>query len=449
MPKWSSAYNNHFSNMAKLLAPTNEGFSSIIGRAQEILVNNNPEVPFGYQSTYWKYIAPINVKLTKNILTEDGLVSYIGEFDDTLINDFPVTKINSVPTEQIIFNEAIVFPYVFIEPSYVFIRVSGSNFDTPNTIIIYGLDIDGVELSESIDFFSNQYVISAFKYKAITRIVGENYELTDRLDCDPSSDQISYTNSYGPQKRITTLEGEYFQPGFVVENNYIYVNNGNKFANNEVYKFTLLNTPDKIFISNTLDIFYTHNGLLCTSKMYQDYVELSQYNSTFNNNDFIVVDNVNPSINDTVLISVNIDLISKLYSNGKFRIRVISEDPDKYIDLQGQDTIENKWFGINETGLKSYIPYIVLSESAVTFVLEILNSNQEYTAGYYFNNLPEFRHFDQVDDLFFKNNELLIEKAGVITKLDLVRPFFMSSKTDTNIPLLIFAKNYEGINLNV
>lgn len=447
-PRWSSASNTFFSNTSKVLSPSLETYSAILAKVQNIAVNNiNKE--FGYSDSYNIYIAPPEIKVPKSILSDEGLLTHIGEHNTVSISDYPITRVNLIEDDSIMETQSVDPPIIFIVPYYIFIQSDLASIDNPINIIVYGVDIDGHEVSEIFNLLSNEYTISSIKYKLITRIIGDNYQILNSLDLNPIGNQISYVNDFGPQKRVTESNGNYIQPRFTVENNYITVINSNSITNTEVSKFLLSREPDKIFISNLLDIIYLKDNILYSSKFYYDIVNKNQYNSTYNNNDFINIDSETPIIGETIKIKINTELIGSFYGKRKFKIKKITGQSIVYIDLNGDVLDENIWIEFTDKQSHYYINKEIEENIDITYVLKIPFVDQEYCAGYYFNNLPEFKLASDIDDIKFQNHELIIYKDDKQYILDCIRPFFTSTKSSDNLSLLVFDRDYQELAINV
>jgi hypothetical protein len=443
-PKWSSTYQNYFANTSKLIQPILESYSGVLGNISEKLAINVANPDFSFAQNYYYYVGPPNLAIPNNILTEQGLVTYIGESDITYPGDFVATKANLISVELPIFKETVNIPAVFSYPTYVFVRVLNASILNPAHLVIYGTNKEGIETSESITLPSEEFTITMNSYLSITRIICDvAVEIVNYIDC---SSNISYATIYGPQKKVTRLNGNYFQPGFTLGGNSLYLNDSNSIAREEIFKFILNRQPDKIFISHLLDVFYLKSNVLYSSKLYLDYQNKEQYNSTYNNNDFIFINNETPDVGDNLNITLNYPLIKSIYGGRLFRLKVISNNVTSFIDLSGNLGTENTWLIPSNIGSKINVPYVATSDDT-TFVLEFQTGNQSYCAGYYYNKLPEFILANNISDIFFKDSDLYITQAGNLFKLHPIRPYYTSSKFFNSV-VLIFTENYSTLNFN-
>lgn len=441
-PKWSSANTNYFSNAAKIVAPILEQQSSVLGNLFERITLNTRGSEIGYREKLYYLILPNSTKIPDYVLTDKGPVKYIGEEATSYVGDWLASKATIVDTDNPVLKETITtVPAILFQEANLFVRNADACIENPVTLVLYGVDTKGRELTEIITLASSEFYCTQNQYKAVTRVLcSETYELKTYLDTETDH---SFNHTVGPQKRVTNINGDYFQPAFYLDEQYLYINNSNNLSKPEVFKFELQREPDKLFITNLLDVIYLVGTDVYSSKLYLDYVNKKQYNSTYNNNDFIVIDAETPSVDDTVTVTINTKAIAALYGESQFRIKVL-DSTESYVDAYGATAIENFWNSSTNFGEKVYFTYDVEDNTDTTFVLEIYNQLQEYTCGYYFNKLPEVKIATNASDLFYKNHKLFIDTDK---ELQLHRRVCTSALRNGSL-VLIFNENFEEI-LNV
>ena len=81
-----------------------------------------------------------------------------------------------------------------------------------------------------------------------------------------------------------------------------------------------------------------------------------------------------------------------------------------------------------------------------TFVLQIYNGNQEYSAGFFFNTLPEYQLTTDgtVTDMFFKNRNLYIQDASTLKTVTPIRSFYTSASLYNSV-VLVFTQDYQTL----
>lgn len=445
LPAWSTAYNSFFSNTAKLMDPMFGKFSGITGNIAEVMVNNLKEYEFGYQKDYYYYITPPNFTPPVNIKTEGGILSYIGEYGTSFLGNYPITAINLVAHSTPIFKDQITStPIVLSQVSNIYFQCPDACVEGPVYFSMYGINEEGVSISEQVVMVSNDTYVSMNKYKAITRYISsDTTNIYTYIDC---STQLSYTNSFGPQKFIADSTGNYIQPVFTLDGQYLKILNGNNLGNAEISTYYLNKVPTKAFVSSLFDVFYLNGTDLYSSKLYNDITKL-QYNSSYNNNDFIYLNVDQPKVGDVIKIGIKMQNVIQTYGTNAIRLTAITNGTPTNIDLNGDPTTSNQMTVPNSVNFL-YIPYTVTSTDDTQFVLTIAQSNQQYAAGYYFNTVPEYHLASNVTDMFFKNNELFIEVSGNVYSINPTRPFFMSSTTN-GMNVVILPSNYSEIDFNV
>lgn len=442
MPAWSSANQNHFSNTAKTLAPMLESYSSMIGDLGEKMVNNIQDGDFGWATNYYYYQGPPNWNFPATITTEQGVVSYIGEQGISFMGDYVATQATTTPIIYPVFKESLTVPCVLFGESYIFVGCTLASIQNPVLVTIYGTNDQGTESSEQITLISNGYYVTINKYRAITRLLSDiPVTITSYLDTESN---FSYNPVFGPQKRTTRPDGTYFQPIFEIDQSYLLVLDSNTIGNEQMFRFKLNRVPDHLFVSTLLDVYYTSAGNLYVTKLHLDYVGKSQYNSTYNNNDFIFVGDPNQEEGAPTHLTINSPLLSTVYGGYKFRIKTVTSSGFGYIDLSGNTTDENTWFDVTTYSKTSIIINKVFGNVDTTFVLQIYNGNQDYCAGFYFNTLPDYQIATGVSDMFFKNRNLYINQNDVISTITPVRPYYTSAGLFNSIAL-VFSQDYQTL----
>ena len=431
MPRWSSAYYNHFSNFSKIISPVLEPISNEINTVDSQQNSFFECDEFGYPE--YLYSAPI-FGIPTSVTTEHGLGKYIGEKgaasieasridlitqgDEVIIDEFSLTQIMFISS-----------PVIFDIPLFIYIKSDSSILDV-NTVKIYGYNEDNIYIEETISLSSNIYHMSMSKYKVITEILSDKYiDITTVVNL--SEDLLVHKEGL-LQKRLTNRAGEYITPYFTVDDNNLYLNNGSSLGKNEEYKFSLDRVPEKIFINNLLDIIFLSEGSLYSSKLVLDYVDISQNNSSLNVNDFIIVDDENTSVGDVCYISIKTKKILAEYINcQQIRVSATNNSITMYLNEE-HDLVNERDTWINLTTFNDLRFGIQIDNTLpYTINVELDVYSNEFSAMSY-TNVLESTHIsvdiEDINDLVLFNNMLLMQigDSGKYYKIDPVRLAYMS-----------------------
>lgn len=443
-PVWSTAYQNHFSNTSKLLSPllepVSQNFNIIDSHYNSFFEVNE----FGFSNSL--FYTPIFGR-PDSVNNDDTTIEYIGEMNSVSLESSNISKVlidsNITPTEDIqLENIRTLSAPVFMDtPTILYVR-SDSHILDQNVAIIRGYNENYIYVEERIVFFSSVPMSTNNKYRVITNISSaQPITVMSKLKLDTYH---CIRHSGLLQKRITDVSGAYIEPSFIIEDNNIHVISSSSITRTDVYKFKLNHIPDLMFINNLFDIIYLSNNSLYSSKMKLDYTNLSQENSSVNNNDFILVDDINTSVGETCFVSAKICNVLSEYHSGQVRISVKNQNTKLYLN-SNLDLVSDRNTWISISGLQNIIRFgiVIDNDSPYIFNMELNNSQKEFTAMSYSNVLDSILLYEQdeedednnITDITVFNNEVLVELGGS-GKYKKITPIRHSYMTHSNYSIV-------------
>lgn len=413
-PKWSSAYKNHFSNSSKILSPIFERVSFHTNDIDEIMASNNTI----HKYPSYEYKSKIRKILTINspdyIATELGHCFNLGENSSMSLDSVQIGAFNRSAADPI----SIISEEVFSgenkirlsRPSTVYVKSSQASIQSTEVILIAGIDFRGKHITEEIVLDSALAVESINRYHVILSISGNSNIIEIR---NAIEDDISYTDNTLLPKRITNRNGRYFTPLFTVEGKTLGVLNGDSIARNEEYKFLLPFEPDQVVISNLLDVILLKDNKIYSSKMFLDYHDLKQDNSSVNNNEMLWVEDENAVPGTATTLTINTSLLKSEHGSASVRISISNSGNTYYIDsARNVSSIKDSWIDLSKTGDRVSIGLDVQNDDQYIFGLEVSNSAHKFYAMIYQNKLDFSLVDEDVSTIFIHDKKLYFKNIA-------------------------------------
>lgn len=410
-PMWSSAYKNFYSNFSKFMSPLMESMSNKVNDIDNYYENNtniDGVNHFGYRNNQYEIVS---LNIPSLIKTEHGYCEYIGQHGQASLETYPIKAVSyREPTlfskqSFIVDSESRVYNFAFSTTLYL--ADHDAHRDRPNTVAIIGLNNVGETISEVLTLNSAVPMETLSHFKTVYRVESTySFKLSNYLDL--SQDNTS-DNGLNLQKRITNTSGEYFDPTFQIEDSTVYIINSNNLSRNDEYKFDLRHTPDKFFVNNLLDVIYLSGSSLYAGKFMLDYYNLSPYNSSCNNNEYIYLEDETSSVSEDMVVVIETDRLKELGSKS-FRISILHNDETMFIDKNSNATdLPDNWIDLSLTGDRVYF-YINKSDtSPYTFILETDNRLEPFAAMSYINDVKPYEIASGIKDIFVYNKELWVQ----------------------------------------
>lgn len=405
-PQWSSAYKNHFSNSSKILSPLLESISNGINTVDTIFADVFDSREFGFQDK--AYYLP-SFGIPSSVISEHGNCEYIGEFGFASLEAFPISKIEqdiSIIPEDKSLVEILSINQAFVldKPAVLYIKAN-ANLAEQCVVILKGYNEKVEYIEETIVISQITPVETNTTFKSITEVISDKpITISTLINLDTIH---SYSKRSNVQKRITNTRGEYISPMFVIDNNDIYIHSGDTISNGDAYRFYSEHVPEKLYVNNLLDVIYLNNSKLYASKLSLDYSSISQYNSSVNVNDFIIVDNENTHIGETCYVTIKIDKILNDYPDLNF-IRLIAKNNDTILYLDRDLNLtpdKDTWVPL--TYGQNYIRFGVEIENNLPYEFIIDIGNHSFAAMTYVNKLTPTEIATDISDILIYNGNLL------------------------------------------
>ena len=429
-PKWSSAYKNHFSNTSKFLSPIFERISFHTNDLDEIVANNNTmhKYPsFEYKSKIRKILT---IRSPDYISTEFGYCFNLGENSSMSLDSVQIGALHKIAADPItIINQDVYSGENKIRmsrPSTVYVKSDRASIQSIEVILITGIDYRGKHITEEITLDSALAVESINRYHVILNISGNTdiINITNAID-----NQISYTDNTLLPKRITNSNGRYFTPLFDVDGLTLSVLNGDSIARNEEYKFLLPFEPDQILISNLLDVLLLKDNKVYSSKMFLDYNDLGQENSSINNNEMIWIEDENAMPGTTSMLTINTALLKSEHGEASIRVSISNDGNTYYLDgARNISPVKDSWINLSNTGDRVSIGINVSNSKEYVFGLEVSVSAHKFYAMIYQNLLDFSVISDDVSTMFIHNKRLYFKDLA--NKTYDVKPIRLGFTTD-------------------
>jgi hypothetical protein len=428
-PKWSSANKNFYSNASKMLSPLLERVSHSADRYDTYIENNSTDgVHFGFREYEYEIVS---TSVPRLIRTEYGVCPYVGEHSSFSLESIPVRAIKEEEAFKFVKEkytvEFLSSPIVFTYGSHLFIKDSTAALDSASQVILVGIDEDGKRIKETLLLISPTPVETINKFRAIYKVVSSGeIEIMTYLDLE---NDTSFSNGINLQKRITTRDGTYFDPNFNLEDNVLYILNGNSISRKDEYRFYFNQAPSKYFINNLLDVIHLRGTDLYASKLMLDYYNLGSTNSSTNNNGFIYLEDENTVIGEDLNVVVNMGKVMDEYGPASIRLAIRNGEEVKYLssNLQLVDD-KNTWLQVGNTSRQIIFSIPVTNTDPYIVELKISNRSDPLYAMGYMNNMDEYKISSNVSDIFIYNKDLWkMSTTGEYYKLSPVRLGFTSS----------------------
>jgi len=423
-PKWSSSYNNFYSNTSKFLSPQMERISFIVDDLDEIISNNrtvNDNILFGHRK---ERIKLLTIDIPDYIKTEYGYCINLGEASTISLESIPIGAIKKTTTHNI--NKVSYRVYAGAQnirlprPSTMYIKIENNRRADNQFVVLNGIDKYGVFITEKVYVETTVPIETINEYLVINRIVGNDNEI---IISNYIEDDISHSDISSIDKRIASKRGIYFVPEFEVYNSTLLIRNADTISKNEEFKFKLPFEPDSILISSLLDVLLLKDNILYSSKLMLDYYEISPPGSSVNNNSFIWIDDENTEVGTLTSVTVNTKLIKSESFATNIRVAIINGDTKLYLNKSGA-LVESPdtWISLANTGNRIIISINIDNELPYIFELSENTRQLPYHAMIYQNSIIPIKIDNNVDSIYFHNKELHIKNLDLETyKVDPIR----------------------------
>lgn len=437
-PKWSSTYKSHFSNTSKILSPHFERVSFHTNDLDNILANNQTlhgRPSYEYSNTICKILT---IRKPNYIKTEYGFCYHLGENSSMSIDSVPIGAFKRTIANPINFIDVGLYAGTqkvrLPKATVIYVQSPVATFQNQETVTISGISSRGNYISEEILLDSALPVEAINRYHMITSFSGNTEEL--RVS-NFINHQISHVDRTALSKRIVNSRGIYFTPLFELDGNILHVLNGDLVAKNEEYKFILPYAPDRLLISNLLDVMLVYNNSLYCSKLFLDYTDLTQPNSSMNNNDFIWVNDENAAQHEEARLTINTDLLKADYPGSSIRISIKNNGEITYITSKSQlSSSRDSWILLSNTGNRISMVLNIDNDAPYEYGLEISNHKHIYYAMISQNKLDFIKVEEDVSDIYIHDKALyFIDQAGNTT---VAKPIRLGFTTDDSYSYLHF-----------
>ncbi|RLA16180.1 MAG: hypothetical protein DRQ60_05075 [Gammaproteobacteria bacterium] len=436
-PRWSSAYNNFYSNTSKFISPQLERVSFIIDDLDQIISNNktiNESILFGHRR---EEIKLLTIEIPKYIKTEYGYCVNMGEHSTASIDSVPIGAIKKTISHNIDKVSYNIFAGAqdirLTRPSTVYLQIKKKrSSDDERFIVINGVSRYGKFITEKVPVETSVPIETINEYAVINRITGVDDEiiLSNYIEND-----ISHSESTSLDKRIASKDGIYFIPEFEIYDSTLIIKNADSFSSLEEFKYNLPFIPDTVLISSLLDVLMLKDNKLYSSKLMLDYYSLFPPGSSVNNNSFIYVDDENAEVGKSVNITINTDLLKSESLATNIKISVLNNNQELYLDssstlVPSSDT----WIKLANTGNR-----IVLSiniDNDLPYIFELRENTRQlpYHAMSYQNKIVPISIGDNIDNIYFHNKNLYIQNLDSTTYT--VDPVRLGFTTDSRFSYL-------------
>lgn len=447
MPYWSSAYSNFFSNYSKMVSPVMSGVSSNLDTVDSVYTYFFSDNLFGYPKM--QYYVP-TFGTPSSVVTDLGPCEYIGEYGSCSLESYPISALRQATDPTLVLEDidfegmTIINPIMTTDAINLFVRCPTASVETPVLVELMGYDEDLNKCSESFVFSSNIATISSIKYRVVYEIrTSESIIIKSSMDLAEAN---SFSSKGGFSARIAKISGEYFDPYFYLEDNILHVKDGRSFARPDIFRFELDNIPEKIFITNLLDVLYLFENSIYSAKLSLDYYSISQPNSSANVNDFISIDDENTPVGDICTATVDIGkLLSEYTETNSIRIYIKNNGTKLYIDKNLAPTAESDtWIPVSYDQKKIRVQVSVEESTPYEFFLELDKDKKVFTAMTYVNLLSETEIETGIEDIALYDGKFLVKNTGEdFHECEAIRLAYMSQ--DSNI---ILFNNFETLDVD-
>lgn len=431
-PSWSSAHKNHYSNTSKFLSPHFERFGFELDRADTFSANNNTSqyrASYEYRTEDHTFLA---VNTPKLIRTEFGICRHMGEMSSMSVDSIPVTDLSLVPCKKISKMSTDLMQGVndiqMTHPSYMYLKRDSEQGSQPTILDIGGINEDGEFIWEKIVLDNSIPIKTINRYYNITGC--SSFEGQVRISNFIKEDH-SYTDPVLMEKRISSRGGIYFSPKFEIEGRKLVVLNSDDQMHQEEYVFLLPFIPDEMIVSNLLDVFMLKDGEVWCSKLFLDYQNLSQFDSTTNNNEFICLDSETPEAGQVARLRISTGLAREEYPGSLIRVRVEHEDKTLYLSKSGTFVPEkNTWISLDETHRSLEIDYPIIKDEIIKYRLDISGRVGSFSAMSYQNKLDFTILTKGIAEIMVHDDRLImVDSEGNHKDAFIVRRGYLSSGT--------------------
>ena len=409
-PKWSSVYNSHYTNTSKLISPALERLSFMMSGIDEVMANDNSNtdhIPFGYKD-YTRSI--LTITKPDFINTEYGFCANLGESSSMSLDSIPIGAIHKNLVSPIVKVRETMYAgdirIRFPRPSVAYIYSERGSLESVEEVVVTGVNKLGQFINELVVIDSSVPIETVNEFMLITRISGNTgeIEISNYID-----DRISWTERSTMGKRIVSHSGVYFNPRFDVTGTSLFISNGDKFSKNEEFKFSLPFEPDKILISNLLDVIVLKDQSLYSSKLMLDYYDLDSPGSSVNHNSFIWVDDENTAIGSSARLTINTDLIKKDSNATSIRISIRNGDAYEYLSEEGTLVASSDtWIRLSKAGNR--ISFDIPIQNDLPYICSLEDNSRIFPlyAMVYQNKIHLSKIDENITDMFIHNRELYV-----------------------------------------
>lgn len=402
MPRWSFAHKSHLSSYAKLSdysysLITDIGAKSIIKSATNM---HNAIETVDYNE--YNYSLPV-YKKTKLAISDVGKCENIGPIEYTTFDQYPVSgcylEEDSLINYKYEFNTDESFERFSI-PRECFLYLTSVD-NNEDTIKIVGLNKKGQLVTDSLKLHPRISHKTINKYKAVIGIYSKSSFIISTL-----SESDSYITGYIDSKRITDMEGNYFEPFFSVDSIDPTVLNITKDNGIDVYKFKVGHPIDKFVVTENLDLFFISNQILYSAKMYLDVSINIGITSTYNNNDICDSNYEKVTDGDYIEIDINVNNIRKIgnhfsisFSNGAYK---------KWLTKEGLESSDRVIIDASTCANNLLIKKQKLNSEPYLFSTHIENIKEVFQAGVIDNNIDVYKICEDIYDIQIYNGHIYI-----------------------------------------
>lgn len=421
-PKWSSAYKSTHSNTSKFLSPIFERVSFHTNDLDNIKANNHTlhrSASYEYPNKIRKLLA---IRRPDFIETEYGHCKNLGSNSTMSLQSVQVAAVSRKPSVAILPVSNVMYagenPMRLVVPSSIFIHSPNASLRDPHIVSVTGVTRSGKRITEKLNIESSVPLESINEFHLVLSVSGNPYPVTIS---NVLATHHSHTDQTLLPKRITDENGRYFTPEFSYEDDSLAVMNADLLSKNEEYRFSLPFTPDSMLVSNLLDVFLIKDNALYSAKLFLDYIDLKQVDSSTNNNDMLSVCDENARVGSVASVTVNTALLKAENPGGSFKLSVSNLGSDLY--LKADKTLssdKNSWVALSQAGDRVSMSFTVANDSPYIFELTI--GTRSFSAMVYQNKLDFILIEEDVAEIFVHNKTLYgIDTVGSTDELSLIR----------------------------